>query len=123
MSKIRIPTLYIIILVGCFVLGLFYYLSEKSKQNTLLQLERERYQYEKDTEEEREQKEDLENFQRDLDYNTCISSAYNTYLLNWNGSCKTLGKKDDCQLPSDTASRWDDMLKEEKDTCFDLYKR
>lgn len=123
MGKIRIKTQNVIIIIGCLILGLFYYITEKNKQDTLLQLEREKYQFEKDKETEKKQEEDLQKFQNELSYNTCITTAYDTYLLNWNGSCKTLGKKDDCQLPSETATRWDDMLKQEKDTCYNLYKR
>lgn len=123
MSKIRIRTQYIIILGGFLLLGLFYYITEKNKQETLLQIERERYQYEKDKETEKKQEDDFENFQKELDYNACITTTNNNYLLNWNGSCKTLGKKDGCQLPSDIATRWDEIAKQDKDTCFNLYKR
>jgi len=80
----------------------------------------------------------------------CLSTAGELYQINWSNSCKTKAEaakiayakcianeyvwcdnnysaeertfNAECSLPSDTAKRWDNSLKESKDECFKRYK-
>lgn len=52
----------------------------------------------------------------------CMTDAYDTYLLNWNTACKSLGEGDDCLLPTSKSDRVDQMYKDAQDMCITRYK-
>ncbi len=110
--------LYVVIIVGCLILGGFYYLTEKSKTERQFQFEREK-------EEQRESKERVEEIMEKhfggAKYEECMSDSYKNYVLNWNSSCKSRGLQEECQLPTETATRLDNERHRAEDRCFELY--
>lgn len=118
-EKNKDSTLYIVIIIGCLIIGGFYFLTELSKQKTIIQLQREEYLKEQSQKNEDDRKEK----EIESKYNECMNDAYNIYTLNWNTSCKSRNLPDDCQLLSDIASRLDEEKKRQEDICLQLYKR
>jgi len=55
-------------------------------------------------------------------YDMCKSQAYQSYLTNWEGECKTSLKAEDCSLDLDIADRLTERLTNEEKECLDLYK-
>lgn len=111
-EKNNSPTLYIVIIIGCLILGGFYYLTEKNKQEMELQLKETEYSKEEEEEKEREAK-----------YNECMETVYDNYVLNWNTACESRSLPEECQLTVDTSSRLEEEKKRQEDRCFDLYKK
>jgi hypothetical protein len=53
--------------------------------------------------------------------NRCLSAADIDYSLNWNSACKSLGKKEDCTLPTLNANNINDFRQSSRDECYKKY--
>jgi hypothetical protein len=53
---------------------------------------------------------------------TCMNNAYDTYLVNWNTACSSLGLGANCSLPTYRSDRIDQIYKEAQDMCITRYK-
>jgi len=54
-------------------------------------------------------------------YDNCISSAYDLYSSDWDGSCDMLDKPKDCILPLYLSDRHDEKRAEDEANCIKLY--
>ncbi len=119
--------LYIIILFGFLILGGFYYLDRAHERKMLIEYETEIRKQEEEEERAKELQEDAEAFQRGLDYNKCVSNAWEMYSNYWWTECKAVGWELDygeetCMLPTSNADRVTDTKDKELDRCVELYK-
>lgn len=52
----------------------------------------------------------------------CEADAWETYSLNWDNACKTLGKEKDCTLPLYLSTNLDEGKERDEDRCSTLYR-
>lgn len=110
LNKLSLPAT---ILIASLVLGLFYYVSETSKQKSI-----ERQQNIK-IEQERKEKE-----QTRVVLDACLRLADSSYSEYWARSCKSIygvNSKADCELPSYRAAQVEKSNQDNKDDCFKKY--
>lgn len=124
-QKLILP---ISIILGCIILGGFFYASQVSKQNSI-----ERQQFNERLREKQEQESKLEiermkeeeslirEAEKQSNIDSCLDLALKDYSFNWDGSCESLSLGKGCNLPSSIAERWDNYLKESKDACYKRY--
>jgi len=48
----------------------------------------------------------------------CLTEAQALYVANWDASCKTLRRAQDCRLPSDQAQVHESRLMQMREDCF-----
>jgi len=76
----------------------------------------------KDIIEELQSKEDIK-AELKADYNLCNSYAYLNYTTNWNLTCKSQGKKDNCEsLPRYLSETLFEEMDEAEEKCLETYK-
>lgn len=93
------------VVAGIFVANNNYIVTQQTKQ--------------KNTEELKQQQEYVKNQKL---RESCLTSAYDTYVENWNSTCELNQKSDNCGLPHDLAQSISDRRKLEEDRCYQLYK-
>lgn len=145
-EKLILP---ISILLGCLILGGFFYASQRSehkliKEQKVLELKAEEEQRISELKAEEEVKQEslakeIADQQEKEDIKTklndCLDGAKKNYTKNWIDECKDRGElpetcKGDkpvpasdcaCSLPTTIANRFDDSLTKAKDDCFRMY--
>ncbi len=129
-DSLRIPFFLVsgLSVLGCIILGGFFYASQVSKQNSI-----ERQQFNEKLREAQEQESELEiermkeeeklirEAERQSNIDNCLNLALEDYHTNWESSCESLSLGEDCRLPSSIAERWDNYLKENREACYKRY--
>ena len=59
-------------------------------------------------------------FNEDL-LDDCLNRAYDSYRQDWDRTCRSESKGEDCLLDQSTAERWDGLYKEYREVCFRKY--
>lgn len=59
---------------------------------------------------------------KELQISDCQTRAYESYNLDWNDTCKIVGKGNDCLLPTWRAEGIDEDYQRALDRCVMLYK-
>lgn len=57
-----------------------------------------------------------------IDYDSCISNAYNNYSANWDSKCELLGKEKDCSLARYEREDIEETHSKAEDRCVTLYQ-
>lgn len=65
---------------------------------------------------------ELEEINQRNQLENCLSDAETNYNLNWNKQCKSMGKKNDCSLPSYRADSIEKWRTESEQQCMEKFK-
>jgi hypothetical protein len=52
----------------------------------------------------------------------CLDEAYESYVDDWNQTCKTNGLSNNCELPILLADNCDRRYQQEQNNCYSLYR-
>lgn len=102
--------LSVVIILAAIIIGGSYIFVQEKKQNYI------EHQQENETLQKQ-----AEEKNRQLLFDQCLNNAYETYSLNWEGSCQSLNRGEGCQLPTAISSRWDKAYTEDKNYCLQRY--
>lgn len=82
------------------------------------------YRYKKESLEQKVKSEEqlkVEQYLKKADYDNCMNEARDRLMIPWNKSCKDLGRKEDCSLPSDLADSYMDRRTKAEDACLERF--
>jgi hypothetical protein len=117
-----------ILMVGCSVSYYFVFLIPQ-QQTKILALKNAELEMEKKKEADKVAANNIQQITKDAavsnaetDKENCLQYASVNYSANWENSCKTLGLKKDCSLPSYSADRWDKFKEDQDNKCLEEYR-
>jgi len=109
------------IIGAAFILGFFYYQTQRLKQESIEAQQRLEIQAENDKLEKQKKEEKATETVKQIQIDACMREAYDEYIFNWNRGCKSKGLKDDCSLPSAMANGIEDGRKDDEGYCLTRY--
>lgn len=60
---------------------------------------------------------------RQANIDTCLSNSYKVYQYNWSQACESENKTTDCSLSASYADRVEKAYRDNKDDCYERYKK
>lgn len=97
-----------------FTLFIIYHATVVVPQN---KIEAELQKAEMQIEEERNKE-----IRRKLDYDKCMSSAYNEYSMDWEAQCKLHNREENCSLEGYLRTDIEETYKEKQERCVVMFK-
>lgn len=113
MNKINVQKIVIGLLVFA-VLGIAY--------QSLVVVPRERIAFEQKKISDAKLEKQLAEWAKEREYKECMSTAYEEYIMDFNGECDRLGKEDGCAINASSAKEIGSVKEKKENRCVTMYK-
>jgi sortase (surface protein transpeptidase) len=107
----------ILSIVIVLLLGSFYLAGQILKQNSIEKQQQLNILQELQKEELRKEAE----IERQKNIDSCFSSAYYVYIMDWDNACETIGREKNCSLTSHRAEKLNEQLEKARNNCLKRY--